>query len=123
MECSLKWQDLNKICAISLMRRQIPIFDLFPGSFSLNWQKIARLGEAMSNFCAGRKPQMSFLSRMGLLALVAVTLPVPAMAEDVMSGGDTAWIITATALVLFMTLPGLALFYAGLVRSQAAVDL
>ncbi len=35
-----------------------------------------------------------------------------------MSGADTAWILTSTALVLFMTLPGLALFYAGLVRSQ-----
>ena len=32
--------------------------------------------------------------------------------------GDTAWLITATALVLFMTLPGLALFYAGLVRTK-----
>ena len=32
------------------------------------------------------------------------------------NGGDTAWLLTATALVLFMTLPGLALFYAGLVR-------
>ncbi|MGI9379389.1 MAG: ammonium transporter, partial [Methyloligellaceae bacterium] len=31
--------------------------------------------------------------------------------------GDTAWILTSTALVLFMTLPGLALFYGGLVRS------
>jgi Amt family ammonium transporter len=35
-----------------------------------------------------------------------------------MEGADTAWILTSTALVLFMTLPGLALFYAGLVRSQ-----
>jgi ammonium transporter, Amt family len=35
-----------------------------------------------------------------------------------LSAGDTAWIITATALVLFMTLPGLALFYGGLVRSK-----
>jgi len=35
-----------------------------------------------------------------------------------MVGADTAWIIVATALVLFMTLPGLALFYAGLVRSR-----
>ena len=32
--------------------------------------------------------------------------------------GNTAWIITATALVLFMTLPGLALFYGGLVRKK-----
>jgi len=35
-----------------------------------------------------------------------------------MEGADTAWILTSTALVLFMTLPGLALFYAGLVRSK-----
>ncbi len=35
-----------------------------------------------------------------------------------MNGADTAWILTSTALVLFMTLPGLALFYAGLVRAQ-----
>ena len=35
-----------------------------------------------------------------------------------MNGADTAWILTSTALVLFMTLPGLALFYGGLVRAQ-----
>ena len=49
----------------------------------------------------------------------ALTLPTlisaPAMA-DTTSGGDTAWILTSTALVLFMTIPGLSLFYAGLVR-------
>ncbi|MDG1462247.1 MAG: ammonium transporter [Gammaproteobacteria bacterium] len=39
------------------------------------------------------------------------------MAEE-LSSGDTAWMLTSTALVLFMTLPGLALFYAGLVRSK-----
>ena len=32
--------------------------------------------------------------------------------------GDTAWILTSTALVLFMTIPGLSLFYAGLVRTK-----
>ena len=37
---------------------------------------------------------------------------------DELSSGDTAWILTSTALVLFMTIPGLALFYAGLVRSK-----
>jgi Amt family ammonium transporter len=41
-----------------------------------------------------------------------------APAAPALNGGDTAWIIAATALVLFMTLPGLALFYAGLVRSK-----
>jgi len=42
----------------------------------------------------------------------------PAFAADGLSAGDTAWILTATALVLFMTLPGLALFYGGLVRAK-----
>ena len=39
-------------------------------------------------------------------------------AEIALSDGNTAWVMTATALVLFMTLPGLALFYGGLVRSK-----
>lgn len=46
-------------------------------------------------------------------------LPETALAQGVeMSGPNTAWIMTATALVLFMTIPGLALFYGGLVRSK-----
>lgn len=40
-----------------------------------------------------------------------------------LNSGDTAWIIAATALVLFMTLPGLALFYAGLVRSKNVLSI
>ena len=39
-------------------------------------------------------------------------------AEEVISNANTAWILTSTALVLFMTLPGLAFFYGGLVRSK-----
>ena len=41
---------------------------------------------------------------------------------DGLDSGDTAWILTSTALVLFMTLPGLSLFYAGLVRSKNAIS-
>jgi len=41
-----------------------------------------------------------------------------AYAESVLSNANTAWILTSTALVLFMTLPGLAFFYGGLVRSK-----
>ncbi|MEC8673572.1 MAG: ammonia channel protein, partial [Pseudomonadota bacterium] len=52
---------------------------------------------------------------------------LPALASDgldtaVLDTGDTAWILTATALVLFMTLPGLALFYAGLVQAKNVVS-
>ncbi|MEO8315164.1 MAG: ammonium transporter [Pseudomonadota bacterium] len=39
-----------------------------------------------------------------------------------LNGADTAWILSATALVLFMTLPGLALFYSGLVRNKNALS-
>jgi len=52
-----------------------------------------------------------------LLSLLAVSLPSLAVADE-LSSGDTAWILTSTVLVLFMTIPGLALFYAGLVRSK-----
>jgi len=52
------------------------------------------------------------------VALCMMTAPSLVMAEDVLNSGDTAWMLTATALVLFMTIPGLALFYAGMVRSK-----
>jgi Amt family ammonium transporter len=45
------------------------------------------------------------------------------MATPVLSGADTAWILAATALVLFMTLPGLAIFYSGLVRGKNALSI
>jgi ammonium transporter, Amt family len=45
-------------------------------------------------------------------------LPNTVFAADALSAGDTAWMLTATALVLFMTIPGLALFYGGLVRTK-----
>ena len=52
------------------------------------------------------------------LALLGL-LPEVVMAEEAtLNGANTAWILTSTALVLFMALPGLALFYGGLVRSK-----
>ena len=52
-----------------------------------------------------------------LLAGLAASGPAAAQ-SDGLSGADTAWILASTALVLFMTLPGLALFYGGLVRAK-----
>ena len=43
---------------------------------------------------------------------------IPSIYAAELNSGDTSWILTSTALVLFMTLPGLALFYGGLVRSK-----
>ena len=47
---------------------------------------------------------------------------IPNYAFAEVNSGDTAWILTSTALVLLMTLPGLALFYTGLVQSRNAVS-
>ena len=56
-----------------------------------------------------------------VLALGAALAPALGVAQDetpVLNSGDTAWMLTATVLVLFMTIPGLSLFYAGMVRSK-----
>jgi len=52
--------------------------------------------------------------------LLGLGVPIAALAQTapVLNSGDTAWMLTATALVLLMCIPGLALFYAGLVRSK-----
>ena len=42
---------------------------------------------------------------------------------DELNGANTAWILTSTALVLFMTIPGLSLFYGGLVRSKNTLSI
>ena len=56
-----------------------------------------------------------------LLLITLGVFSISASAEG-LDSGDTSWMLTSTALVLFMTLPGLALFYAGLVRSKNAVS-
>ena len=48
--------------------------------------------------------------------LLLLSLHTPLVFAAEVSGADTAWLLTATALVLFMTIPGLSLFYGGLVR-------
>ena len=51
-------------------------------------------------------------------AAATAAAAAPAAAPAVANSGDTAWMMASSALVLFMTLPGLALFYGGLVRSK-----
>ena len=61
------------------------------------------------------------MKKLALAATALMGATLPAFAQDaapVMDKGDVAWMMTATVLVLFMTLPGLALFYGGLVRSK-----
>jgi len=70
----------------------------------------------MMNVTTGSKKK-SFGCTTSLMALLLGLAPSLVFADD-LNGANTAWILTATALVLFMTLPGLALFYGGLVRSK-----
>ena len=59
------------------------------------------------------------IAGLGLLLLASSVFA----ADMPVNNGNTAWILTATALVLFMTLPGLALFYGGLVRSKNVLSI
>ena len=63
---------------------------------------------------------MKHLRLYSLVLLAGTLFPALCLAQDApeLNGANTAWILVSTALVLFMTLPGLALFYAGLVRAK-----
>lgn len=64
---------------------------------------------------------LSLKSTIGTLLLL---LPSLSFAQgDELSGANTAWILTSTALVLFMTIPGLSLFYGGLVRTKNVLSI
>ena len=61
---------------------------------------------------------INFIHRLIILTGLLLLAPAAHAQEAAVNSGDTAWILTATALVLFMSLPGLALFYGGLVRAK-----
>ena len=60
-----------------------------------------------------------------LLGLLLAAVPTTALAQEgnPVDSGDTAWMIVASVLVLFMTIPGLSLFYAGLVRAKNVLSI
>jgi len=55
-------------------------------------------------------------------AILVLALARLAAAPDELSAGDTAWMLTSSVLVLFMTIPGVSLFCAGLVRAQSVLS-
>ncbi|TDI58145.1 MAG: ammonium transporter [Alphaproteobacteria bacterium] len=67
----------------------------------------------MKNLLNWRKISLSLSG-----AIAAIAMPSAAFAQDALDSGDTAWMLTSTALVLMMTIPGLALFYGGMVRKK-----
>src|SRR5690606_8675935 len=75
---------------------------------------LSAMGPGFHNNYFGNTMKLNTTLR-SLVALI-ISLPACALAEEAINQANTAWILTSTALVLFMTLPGLALFYGGLVR-------
>src|ERR1700755_3727809 len=63
-----------------------------------------------------KKAGLAALGGLGTLAITAGG--AYAATKDPLNSGDTAWMITSSALVLMMTIPGLALFYGGMVRKK-----
>lgn len=71
---------------------------------------------------------MKFVRRalaIGAINILALALSGRAFAaeESAIDSGDTAWLLTATAIVLMMTIPGLALFYGGMVRKKNVLSM
>ena len=65
--------------------------------------------------------RLRFPGRPSIVAVTAALVAIPGLAlaeEAKLDSGDTAWMLTSTALVLMMTIPGLALFYGGMVRKK-----
>src|SRR5690242_19077797 len=65
----------------------------------------------------GGKSMPRLCALLTCLVLLSITQATPAFAAG-LDRGDTAWMLTSTALVLMMTIPGLALFYGGMVRKK-----
>src|SRR3981189_49173 len=67
--------------------------------------------------------QAAFAAGIVLTATFFASLATPALADtSAINAADTAWMISATALVLMMTIPGLALFYSGMVRKKNVLE-
>ena len=74
-------------------------------------------GEATQTLVRGAG-RLALAAAAGAAALIAGSVEALAQEEAVLDSGDTAWMLTSTALVLMMTVPGLALFYCGMVRKK-----
>ncbi len=80
-------------------------------------------GSASSTIRAGRRQKVWTLAILAGLGLLAVAFPAAAQATPKLDTGDTAWMLTATALVLMMMVPGLALFSGGMVRGKNLISI
>ncbi|MGE0498402.1 MAG: ammonium transporter [Ramlibacter sp.] len=106
---------------------------LWAGLQAVTWAQSAAPATAASGLDAAPPavaPAPAAVAPAAAVAPVAVPAPAPApppthpglVAQDTINGADTAWMMTSTALVLLMTLPGIALFYAGMVRKKSVIN-
>lgn len=72
--------------------------------------------------CIGRKWLVAAALFSGLAAWAQAPVAPALVAQSSINAADTAWLMTATALVLLMTLPGIALFYGGMVRRKSVLN-
>src|SRR5215469_10948311 len=72
----------------------------------------------MHHSVTAARRRLVFLLTAAPAMLLAASVPAWAADANAIDGGNTAWVLFASALVLFMTLPGLGLFYGGLVRAR-----
>ena len=79
---------------------------------------VAALGFGSASYAEDKPAEAAASAAAASVATVAAPAAAPAAAAPVPNKGDTAWMIVATAFVILMSIPGLALFYGGLVRSK-----
>ena len=93
-------------------RRRVGHTSAARGKDAGSGRRSRQLGNGSSASC--------FPGVVGVLATLLLAVPAAAFAAETptLNAANTAWMLTSTALVLFMTLPGLALFYGGLVRTK-----
>ena len=68
------------------------------------------------------KLRMSHVLMVGTVLAMTLAPRLAWAQDDTLNSGDTAWMLTSSVLVLFMTIPGLSLFYAGLVRAKNVIS-
>jgi len=120
-------------------QKGMPLFALLAGIVALSWSLSTQAQTAASGTVteaaptatlAASDPTPTVVAPAPAAPVAAAEAPAPAPAptkpfmakQDTINAADTAWMMTSTALVLLMTLPGIALFYAGMVRKKSVIN-
>jgi Amt family ammonium transporter len=114
---ALGW-GLGMLLAVSQVVAQAPATPVEPASSAPTSSASAAIAPALAAPAAVPPPVLSPFPAAAPSPLTRLGL----VASDTLNGADTAWMMTSTALVLLMTLPGIALFYGGMVRKKNVLN-